>query len=97
MLALGLLVPAGDEVFDVPQPPLLRAGITLVAQGVPLATTLRELEELQAELGAIATRSPASSRTTCCRLDRRRAGHRSSGACSSCTRSGPPSSSPWAG
>ncbi len=58
LLALGLLVPrpGAPPEFDVPQPPLLRAGIVLVARGVPVATVLDELERLRAELGAVAAR-----------------------------------------
>ncbi len=59
MEELGLVVPrpgARDDVYDVPQPPLLRAGIGLVARGVPVLTALDELERLREELGAVAGR-----------------------------------------
>ena len=56
MEALGLLVPVDESTYDVPQPPLLRAGIALVTRGVPVPTTLDELRVLREELRAIANR-----------------------------------------
>ncbi len=56
LVALGLLKPDGPESFTVLQPPLLRAGILLVARGVPLPTALTELRRLQLDLGGIAER-----------------------------------------
>ena len=56
MVAAELLVPAGSGAFEVPQPALLRAGISLVARGVPVPVALDELSRLRAELGVIADR-----------------------------------------
>jgi DNA-binding transcriptional MerR regulator len=59
MVRLGLVVPAADgngAAFEVLQPALLRAGVALVARGVPLEEALGQLERLREELGAIAER-----------------------------------------
>jgi DNA-binding transcriptional MerR regulator len=56
MVDAGLLVPRGAGDFEVGQPALLRAGISLVARGVPLPVALGELSRLREELGAIADR-----------------------------------------
>lgn len=59
MVRLGLLRPAPDAEgagFEVVQPSLLRAGVALVARGVPVEEALAQLERLREELGAIADR-----------------------------------------
>jgi hypothetical protein len=56
MVAAELLVPTAGGDFEVPQPALLRAGIGLVARGVPVPVALGELSRLREELGAIADR-----------------------------------------
>lgn len=56
MVRLGVLVPRPDGDYDVPQPQLLRAGIALVARGVPASRALDELQRLRAEFGSIAER-----------------------------------------
>ncbi len=43
---LGLVVPLGDERFEVPSPAILRAGDAVVALGVPLGTALDIVERL---------------------------------------------------
>jgi DNA-binding transcriptional MerR regulator len=55
MVRLGLLTETPDG-FEVVQPALLRAGVALVARGVPLEEALAQLERLREELGAIAER-----------------------------------------
>lgn len=55
MVRLGLLTGTPDG-FEVVQPALLRAGVALVARGVPLEEALAQLERLRGELGAIAER-----------------------------------------
>ncbi|MDP9019953.1 MAG: MerR family transcriptional regulator [Actinomycetota bacterium] len=52
---LGLVEPEGDG-FRVPSPSLLRAGVELVAAGVPLAATQDEVEALRADMARIAGR-----------------------------------------
>lgn len=44
-VALGLLVPAGDE-YDAPSPRLIQIGAELVAAGIPLAAALDEYARL---------------------------------------------------
>jgi DNA-binding transcriptional MerR regulator len=56
MVTADLLVPADTGGFEVPQPALLRAGISLVARGVPVPVALDELSRLRSELGFIADR-----------------------------------------
>ncbi len=58
MVRLGLLRPvdADGERFEVVGPALLRAGVALVARGVPVDEALAQLEQLRAELGAVAER-----------------------------------------
>jgi DNA-binding transcriptional MerR regulator len=56
LVTLGLLVPEDGELFTVPEPPLLRAGIILVSRSVPVAVALDELEHLREVLGGIAER-----------------------------------------
>jgi DNA-binding transcriptional MerR regulator len=52
---LGLIEPDGER-FRVPSPSLLRAGVDLVAAGVPLAVTQDEVEALRADMARIARR-----------------------------------------
>lgn len=47
---------SAGEAYDVVQPALLRAGVALVARGVPVEVALAELDRLRAELGVIAER-----------------------------------------
>jgi DNA-binding transcriptional MerR regulator len=59
MVRLGVLRPlpdGPDAGFEVLQPSLLRAGVALVARGVPVQEALAQLERLREELGAIAER-----------------------------------------
>lgn len=59
MVRLGLVAPVRDgnePGFEVLQPALLRAGVALVARGVPIEEALGQLERLREELGAIAER-----------------------------------------
>jgi DNA-binding transcriptional MerR regulator len=59
MVRLGLLRATSDgrdDGFEVVEPSLLRAGVALVARGVPLEEALAQLERLREELGAIAER-----------------------------------------
>lgn len=56
LVELGLLVPDGDGEYRAPQPALLRAGIGLVARGVPVPVVLGELVRLRAELAVLADR-----------------------------------------
>lgn len=56
LVAAGLITPAGDDRFTVPEPPLLRAGIILVSRGVPVEVALAELAHLRAVLGGIGER-----------------------------------------
>lgn len=56
MVELDLVVPDGGDGFRVPQPALLRAGIGLVARGVPVPVVLGELVRLREELAVLADR-----------------------------------------
>ncbi len=52
---LGLVEPDGDA-FRVPSPSLLRAGMELVAVGVPLGVTQDEVAALRADMARVAAR-----------------------------------------
>ncbi len=54
-IELKLIVPE-DDGFRIPSPSLLRAGVELMAVGVPLEATLDELAALRADMGRIAAR-----------------------------------------
>ena len=59
LVRLGVLRPTDegrDAGFEVVQPSLLRAGVALVARGVPVEEALAQLDRLREELGAIAER-----------------------------------------
>ncbi|MGL4746041.1 MAG: MerR family transcriptional regulator [Dermatophilaceae bacterium] len=53
---LGVLTRMDAESFSVPQPPLLRAGISLVSRGVPVGVVFDELIQLRQEMAVIAGR-----------------------------------------
>ena len=44
---LGLLVPVGEGLFEVPSPALLRAAEEVLARGVPLSSALAVIEKLK--------------------------------------------------
>jgi hypothetical protein len=52
---LGLIQPEGER-FRVPSPTMLRAGVELVAAGIPLAATQDEFAALRADMERIAAR-----------------------------------------
>lgn len=51
---LELIVPLGDERYEVPSPTLLRAGEEVVALGVPLEAALKVVEQLRRHSEAVA-------------------------------------------
>ena len=51
---LGLLVPAGDDRYEVPSPSLLAAAEEVVARGIPLEAALGIFEELDRHCDAVA-------------------------------------------
>lgn len=53
---VGEVGPDHGDAYEVAQPALLRAGVALVARGVPVEVALAQLDRLRAELGAIAER-----------------------------------------
>jgi DNA-binding transcriptional MerR regulator len=52
--SLELIVPLGDDRYEVPSPTLLRAGEEVVALGVPLETALKVVEQLRRHSQAVA-------------------------------------------
>jgi signal transduction protein with GAF and PtsI domain len=54
-IELGLIQPEGER-FRVPSPTMLRAGVELVAVGIPLAVTQDEFVALRADMERIAAR-----------------------------------------
>lgn len=53
-IKLGLLVPLGEDRFEVPSPTLLHAGPELARLGVPLETRLAVLERIQKHTEGVA-------------------------------------------
>jgi DNA-binding transcriptional MerR regulator len=54
-IELGLIQPEGER-FRVPSPTMLRAGVELVAAGIPLAATQDEFAALRADMERVAAR-----------------------------------------
>jgi hypothetical protein len=51
---LGLLIPAGQDRYEVPSPSLLAAAEELLARGIPLESALGIFEELDRHCDAVA-------------------------------------------
>lgn len=51
---LGLLIPVGDDLYEVPSPSLLAAAEEVVARGIPLEAALGTFEELDRHCDAVA-------------------------------------------
>ena len=53
-VALGILLPLGDDKFEVPSPAMLRAAEEAVARGVTMRAALQVVERLQASTDSMA-------------------------------------------